>query len=136
VPVTVEFEKTETKKELEMSRYSWVAAMAAMSWIGGCAKPAAVERPEVTATAADAPSAVAADPAHSVTIEVPGMMCEHGCPPFIKETLVNLPGVTDVTVDFPTKTAVVSVEDKEKFDAEAAVQALVAGGYKDSTVKN
>ena len=107
-----------------MLRYSAAALLLAL--VCGCAKPA-TEMP-VAATPV-------ADSEHSVAISVPAMMCEHGCPPAIKEILAQQPGAVEVTVDFPTKTAIVTVEDKSQFDAQAAIEALAAKEYKDSTIK-
>ena len=108
-----------------MFRFSLIALFVAL--VSGCAKPATETMPVAVTPVADSE--------HSVAISVPGMMCEHGCPPMVKETLAKLPGATDVSVDFPTKTAIVTVEDKAAFDADAAVAALEANGYKDSAVK-
>ncbi|QDS99855.1 heavy-metal-associated domain-containing protein [Adhaeretor mobilis] len=62
--------------------------------------------------------------APTVEFSVPNMHCEFSCTPAVKKTLAAQPGVKDVKVDLDTKTAVVSI-DKEQFNPEAAVAALV-----------
>lgn len=69
--------------------------------------------------------------APTVEFSVPSMHCEFSCAPAVKKTLAAQPGVKDVKVDLDTKTAVVSVEE-DKFDAEAAVAALVDIQFVDS----
>lgn len=56
--------------------------------------------------------------------DVPGMKCG-GCVAKVQETLKNLPGVTEVTVDLATKTAVVK-GDVPPPEVEAA---LTRAGY-------
>ena len=46
----------------------------------------------------------------SVTLAVDGMTCV-SCPYIVKQTLAGVPGVSDVTVSFPRKTAVVTFDD-------------------------
>ena len=55
---------------------------------------------------------------------VPDMMCEFSCVEQVKEALAAQPGVKEVQVDFEAKRATVAV-DADKFDAEAAIAALV-----------
>jgi copper chaperone CopZ len=64
------------------------------------------------------------DGAPTVEFSVPDMMCEHSCVPTVRETLAAQPGVKDVKVELTSKTATVAV-DKDKFDPEKAVAALV-----------
>lgn len=74
-----------------------------------------------------------AEGAPTVEFSVPSMHCEFSCAPAVKKTLAAQPGVKDVKVDLATKTAVVSVEE-DKFDAEAAVAALVDIQFVDSKI--
>ncbi len=46
----------------------------------------------------------------SVTLAVDGMTCA-SCPYIVKQTLAGVPGVSDVTVSFKKKTAVVAFDD-------------------------
>jgi len=62
--------------------------------------------------------------APTVQFSVPDMMCEESCVPTVRETLARQPGVKDVKVELATKSATVAV-DKDTFDADAAVAALV-----------
>ena len=71
-------------------------------------------------------SAVAFNTVGAPTVEfsVPDMMCEASCAKAVKETLAGQAGVVDVVVDFPKRLATVAV-DKKKFDADAALAALL-----------
>ena len=74
-----------------------------------------------------------------VTILVPDMMCEESCAATVHELLSKQPGVKRVVVNFPAKTATVSIDtddDAGKFDAEAAVAVLVDRGFDHSTLKS
>jgi copper chaperone CopZ len=51
----------------------------------------------------------------------------------VKNALAELPGVTNVEVDFATKTA--TVQATEDFDGGNAVQTLADAGFADSTVR-
>jgi copper chaperone CopZ len=62
--------------------------------------------------------------APTVEFSVPDMVCEFSCVPTVRETLAKQPGVKDVKVVLDTHTATVAV-DKEKFDADKAIAALV-----------
>ena len=73
--------------------------------------------------------------APTVAFNAPDMMCPDGCGVKVKEILSEQPGVKEVVVDFDGKTATVAVEDGGKFDASAAVAALVDHGFKNSAVK-
>lgn len=48
----------------------------------------------------------------SVTLAVDGMTCA-SCPYIVKQTLAGVPGVSDVTVSFRKKTAVVIFDDNK-----------------------
>jgi copper chaperone CopZ len=84
------------------------------------AEKSAVEAAETEAT----PVVFNAEGAPTVEFSVPDMMCEDSCVPTVRETLAKQPGVKDVKVELATKTATVAV-DKDAFDADAAVAALV-----------
>lgn len=73
--------------------------------------------------------------ASTVAFDVPDMMCPEGCGEKVKEILSKQPGVKDVIVDFPNKTATVAV-DEEKFDATVAVAALKDHQFKNSALKD
>jgi copper chaperone CopZ len=63
-------------------------------------------------------------------------MCPEGCGAKVKEILSQQPGAKDVFVDFPSKTAIVAVEKKDKFDSKQAVDALVDHQFKKSALKD
>ncbi|MHC5308712.1 heavy-metal-associated domain-containing protein [Myroides sp. LJL116] len=48
------------------------------------------------------------------TFHVEGMTCEVGCASFIQKKLSDLPGVTQATVDFDTKTATVVYQQNQQ----------------------
>ena len=73
--------------------------------------------------------------APTVEFSVPDMMCPEGCAVKTKEILSEQPGAKEVVVDFEAKTATVAVE-KDKFDADAAIAALVDHGFDHSTLKS
>ena len=84
------------------------------------------------------PKQIATTPEHhvvleTVTFDVPSMTCA-SCPFIVKKTLQRVPGVTEATADFDTKTATV-VFDKEKTNISALLEALKNRGYP-STVRN
>ena len=96
----------------------------------------------------------------TVAFNAPDMMCPDGCGVKVKEILSEQPGVKEVVVDFDGKTATVAIGDNAnfyanvavaallakfvvicdprtaKFDADAAVAALVDHGFKNSSVKS
>jgi copper chaperone CopZ len=76
----------------------------------------------------------AANPA-VVEFSVPDMMCMEGCGAAVKDVLAKQPGAKDVLVDFDHKTAIVAVE-KDTFDADAAVAALVDKMFPNSKLKD
>lgn len=98
----------------------------------GCSSPAT--DPVESAASTEGPSSAASTEVTSVafntegapTVEfsVPDMMCEVSCAPKVRKVLAAQPGVKDVDVQLDGKTATVAV-DEEKFDADAAVAALV-----------
>jgi copper chaperone CopZ len=72
----------------------------------------------------------------TVAFNAPDMMCPDGCGVKVKEILSEQPGVKEVIVDFDGKTATVAIGGDSKFDADAAVAALVDHGFKNSSVKS
>jgi len=63
------------------------------------------------------------------------MMCPESCAVKVKEILSEQPGAKEVVVDFDSKTATVAIEEG-KFDADAAIAALVDHGFDHSTLKS
>lgn len=63
-----------------------------------------------------------------VTLSVGNMMCEEGCARTVQELLASQEGVLESKVDFPAKTATVSIE-AGKFSPKGAIQALADAGY-------
>lgn len=81
------------------------------------------------------PEKISASPEHhaaleTVTFDVPSMTCA-SCPFIVKKTLQSVPGVTEATADFDTKTARV-VFDKDKINISALLDALKNRGYPSS----
>jgi copper chaperone CopZ len=74
--------------------------------------------------------------APTVEFNAPDMMCPEGCGEKVKEILAEQPGAKEVLVDFDHKVAKVAVEDPSKFDANAAVAALVDHGFSNSSLKD
>ena len=68
----------------------------------------------------------------TVAFNVPDMMCPEGCGEKVKEILSEQPGAKEVIVDFDAKTATVAIGRRQKFDADAAVAALVDHRFKNS----
>lgn len=66
----------------------------------------------------------------TVTFDVPSMTCA-SCPFIVKKTLQSVPGVTEASADFETKTARV-VFDKDKTNISALLDALKNRGYPSS----
>lgn len=73
--------------------------------------------------------------APTVQFDVPDMMCEESCAAKVHELLGKQPGVKEVVVDFPARTATVAIEEGE-FDADAAVAVLVDYGFDHSQKKS
>jgi copper chaperone CopZ len=74
--------------------------------------------------------------APTIEFSAPDMMCPEGCGTKVKEILSGQPGAQEVVIDFDAKTAKVAVEKDGKFDANAAVAALVDHGFKNSAIKS
>ena len=94
-------------------------AVATTIFATGCQNETALQS-EVAATP------VSFDFGDSPTIEmhVPDMMCKFGCAAKVKEVLTAQDGVEEVQIDFDSRRVGLAV-DKEKFDADAAIAALV-----------
>lgn len=73
------------------------------------------------------------DNAPTVEFDVPKMHCEV-CVSKIQKTLEEQSGVVDVQVDLETKTAVVAI-DETLFDANGAVEALMAADFKETALR-
>lgn len=99
----------------------------------GCAQ----QNTETTVSTDEATAAVAFNIAGAPTVQfsAPDMMCPESCAVKVKEILSEQPGAKDVVVDFDSKTATVAVEEG-KFDADAAIAALVDHGFDHSTLKS
>jgi copper chaperone CopZ len=80
------------------------------------------------------PVAFNASGAPTVEFSVTDMMCPEGCGEKVKEVLSHQPGAKEVLVDFEAKKVKVAVDDSGKFDANAAVAALVDHGFANSSV--
>ena len=63
----------------------------------------------------------------SVTLKVDGLTCS-SCPYIVKQTLARVPGVSDVTVSFRKKTAVVTFDDS-KTNTAALTAATTNQGF-------
>ncbi|MGB7290805.1 MAG: cation transporter [Thermodesulfobacteriota bacterium] len=66
----------------------------------------------------------------TVTFDVPSMTCA-SCPFIVTKTLKSVPGVTEASADFETKTARV-VFDKDKTNISALLHSLKSRGYPSS----
>jgi len=119
------------RKEIIMRRFALLVVFVGL--VIGCSEQAA----QPTVSQADLTRA-AYKKAGSEIVEfsVPDMMCPEGCGAKVKEILSQQPGAKDVFVDFPSKTAIVAVEKKGKFDSKQAVDALVDHQFKKSAVKD
>jgi copper chaperone CopZ len=118
------------RKDHAMNRFVSAFFIAALA---GCAQP----NSESTVSTSDETTAVAFNVAGAPTVEfnVPDMMCPEGCGAKTKEILSEQPGAKEVVINFDGKTATVAVE-KDKFDADAAIAALVDYGFEHSTLKS
>ncbi len=103
-------------------------AVLALGGAGGCGAKQDTAPVEATAAVFNAAGAP------TVEFSVPDMMCEDSCVPEVRKVLTAQPGVKDVKVELATKTATVAV-DKDKFDANAAIAALVDMQFKNTTLK-
>jgi copper chaperone CopZ len=83
----------------------------------GCRQNEGLPAPAAT------PAAFNAAGAPTVELSVPDMMCEESCAAKVREVLSQQPGVKEVVVDFPNRTATVAV-DQAEFDVEKAVRLL------------
>jgi len=99
----------------------------------GCAQ----QTGEGPAKESQAATPVAFNVAGAPTVEfsAPDMMCPESCAVKVKEILSEQPGAKEVVVDFDSKTATVAIEEG-KFDADAAIAALVDHGFDHSTLKS
>jgi copper chaperone len=99
--------------------------------IVGCEQPVA----DVPANTSGGSKAVIREgEVNTVSFNVPGMTCE-GCAAMVGDALAKAPGVEAYTVDLEHKIANVKI-NPDKFKADDALQALVAAGYEDSSLKN
>jgi len=62
--------------------------------------------------------------APTAEMHVPDMMCQYACTAQVKKVLTAQEGVEDVKIDFESRRVGLAI-DETKFDAEAAVAALV-----------
>lgn len=115
-----------------MFRYTFFC-IAVVLFIGCSEQP--VVPPSAT-TVEVQPAAFNASGAPIVEFGAPDMMCEQSCAKKVKEILSGQPGAKEVVVDFDSKTAKVAIEEDGKFDANAAIAALVDHGFKNSSIKN
>lgn len=110
------------------------ACLALFTLAVGCS-----QQPATTAdTTADAAvTTIAFNPAGAPTVafDVPDMMCPQSCAVKVHEILSEQPGVKDAVVDFDARMATVAIEPG-KFDAEAAIAALVDHGFDHSKLKS
>ena len=117
--------ETASTEDAALSNSEAAAMVAAETKATEAAEKAAAEDGTDEVAAAEAtPVAFNVEGAPTVDFSVPDMMCEESCVPTVRETLAAQPGVKDVKVELATKSATVAV-DKNKFDADAAVAALV-----------
>jgi copper chaperone CopZ len=123
--VAVGCSETASTEDAALSNSEAAAMVAAETKAREAAPVEAAEEAAPEEAAAEAtPVAFNVEGAPTVDFSVPDMMCEESCVPTVRETLAAQPGVKDVKVELATKTATVAV-DKDKFDADAAVAALV-----------
>jgi len=113
-----------------MNRFTYMFTFVLL--VAGCTQ----QNTETAVSADDSATAVAfnVDGAPTVEFNVPDMMCPEGCGAKTKEILSEQPGAKEVVINFEAKTATVAVE-KDKFDTEAAIAALVDYGFENSTLK-
>jgi periplasmic mercuric ion binding protein len=71
-------------------------------------------------------SSIAATPV-SLTLDVQNMTCA-SCPITVKMALKQVPGVSDVKIDFEKKTAIVQL-DKEQADVAMLTKATADAGF-------
>ena len=115
-----------------MTRYAVAVLVAALA-VGCQQQPASMPK---AASDAVTPTAFNVAGAPTVEFSAPDMMCPEGCGTKVKEILSEQPGAKEVVVDFDSKTATVAIDQDGKFDANAAVAALVDHGFKNSALKS
>ena len=117
-----------------MSERFYCFTMLVLSFaITGCTDVA--NSPATTSAESETPVVFNAAGAPTVEISVPDMMCPESCAVQTKEILSEQPGAREVIVNFEAKTATVAIE-AGKFDADAAIAALVDHGFDHSTRKS
>lgn len=106
-----------------------VLGLAVLALCVGCSRDSGA----TATTSADSQQSTVfnAEGAPTLVFDVPGMMCEDGCTVKVHEILSERPGVKEVEVDFPNRTATIAI-DKSQFDSDAAVAALVDHGFENS----
>jgi copper chaperone CopZ len=117
-------------EEFVMTRFIGFAAVLILAV--GCSQS---NQPTSDVSKSTAPVSFNTAGAPIVEFSVPDMMCPEGCGAKVKEILSEQPGAKDVLVDFPAKTAKVTV-DKDKFDVKQAVAALKDHQFKNSALKD
>ncbi|MEX2170985.1 MAG: heavy-metal-associated domain-containing protein [Pirellulales bacterium] len=100
--------------------------------LSGCAE--ATNDVTAVATESATPAAFNVTGAPMIEFSVPDMMCEEGCGAATREILAEQAGVKEVKIDFPSKLAVVAV-DQEKFNVDKALAELIDHGFDKSTLK-
>ncbi len=113
-------------------RNSWIACCLITLAIGCSKQEATVEVPSIDIGVEQV--VFNPDNAPTVAFDVPGMHCKVVCVPKVHKTLQEQPGVVDVQVDLETKRAVVAI-DEALFDANGAVEALLAADFADSVLQ-
>lgn len=109
--------------------YRFALITVAMMSLVGCG------RADAPATPATTPAVFNAAGAPTVEISVPDMVCEEGCAVAVRKALAQQPGVKEVVVDFPNRTATVAIEPGQ-FDADQAIQELIEDyGYPNTRLK-
>jgi len=81
----------------------------------------------LSAFVAAAPLPAGAGPTQTVTLEVKNMTCA-ACPITVKMAIGKVPGVVRATVDYESRTAVVTF-DSSKASIEAITKATAEAGY-------
>ena len=71
----------------------------------------------------------------TTTYKVEGMMCGVNCPRVVQKSLEGVEGVKTCTVDFNSKTAIVTYDD-EKIDSEKIADTITKNTYYKVTDKN
>lgn len=84
----------------------------------------------LSALVAALPVSAGAGEPRTVTLDVARMVCPL-CPASVKKALMKVPGVQSATVDFESKTAVVSF-DPDKASIEALTKATASAGFPSS----